>query len=136
MNEIAVWNSASANVSDVQTAVVGTKTPNGYGLYDVIGNVWEMCLDGWTRFHSDGSPAVDPCYPESATLASDGYMATACNNGTSSCPGYHSRRGGSYELRNGDYLRVCGRYACEWRATWWGAAPGCGFRLCAPCDAK
>ena len=135
LDAIAVWNKSAAAVSGLQTAVVGTKEPNAYGLYDVIGNVWEICRDGWKRAYSDNSPAVDPCVPDSESEAS-GYVATACKNGTAASPGYHSRRGGSYELQNITYLRVCGRYACDWRATWWGAAPGCGFRLCAPCEAR
>jgi len=135
LDAIAVWNKSAAAVSGLQTAVVGTKEPNAYGLYDVIGNVWEICRDGWKQRYSDNSPAVDPCVPDSESEAS-GYVATACKNGTAASPGYHSRRGGSYELQNITYLRVCGRYACDWRATWWGAAPGCGFRLCAPCEAR
>ncbi len=135
LDAIAVWNKSAVAVSDLQTAVVGTKEPNAYGLYDVIGNVWEICRDGWKQRYSDNSPAVDPCVPDSESEAS-GYVATACKNGTAASPGYHSRRGGSYELQNITYLRVCGRYACDWRATWWGAAPGCGFRLCAPCEAR
>lgn len=130
LDAIAVWNRVAVDPSGLQTAVVGTKAPNGYGLYDVIGNVWEICRDAWKRAYSDGSPAVDPCIPDSEGEAS-GYVSTACKNGV-----YHARRGGSYELRNFSYLRCCGRYACEWRAIWWGAKAGCGFRLAAPCIAR
>ena len=57
----AVFNTSS-------TLAVGSKTPNAWGLYDTIGNVWEFCLD--RSGLSNMADNVDPFVPYEATGSS------------------------------------------------------------------
>ena len=98
---------------------VGLLKPNAYGLYDMHGNVAEICLDAWSgsggQSASDGSEVVDPTGPE----ASDG--------GT-----YRVLKGGGYKTNKGE----CGS---GMRNTSSGATPiepDIGFRLVCPAIAR
>jgi sulfatase modifying factor 1 len=55
------YNANSGN----RTRSVGGKTPNGLGLYDMTGNVWEWCQDWYGEKYYGESPRDNPRGPSS-----------------------------------------------------------------------
>ncbi|GAB3954879.1 formylglycine-generating enzyme family protein [Spirosoma harenae] len=56
----AIW--ASAQMGSTTTAKVGQKTPNAWGLYDTLGNVWE-----WVQDYYNEKLFADPTPPRSGS---------------------------------------------------------------------
>jgi formylglycine-generating enzyme required for sulfatase activity len=50
------------------TSPVGSFSSNGYGLYDMAGNVWDWCYDKWDSSYYSSSSGSDPRGPASGSF--------------------------------------------------------------------
>jgi formylglycine-generating enzyme len=68
------------------TSPVGSFEPNGYGLYDLCGNVWEWTSD-WFRASGDGAASKPCCAPQ--TLPGERFPRKVIKGGSHLCaPNY------------------------------------------------
>ncbi len=63
------WAEKSVDDGYTYTSPIGSYPPNGYGLYNMAGNVFEWCYDGYLDYYSEdylSSPYVNPeaSYPD------------------------------------------------------------------------
>lgn len=89
------------------TAPVHAFAPNGFGLYNVVGNVWEWCRDGFSPTYHRDTPGADPLFEGDASE--------------------RSQRGGSFLC----HRSYCNRYrvAARGRNTPDSTAANVGFRV-------
>jgi formylglycine-generating enzyme required for sulfatase activity len=52
------------------THPIGQKHPNGFGIYDMAGNVWEWVNDWYSATYYASSPAVNPAGPTTGSMRS------------------------------------------------------------------
>ena len=95
-----ILNSTNANSQTCAPHPVGQKLPNGYGLYDMLGNAIEWSLDYHAAFDTSVNPAIDPegASVEQATKETSGQERP-----------YRVLKGGGYSTRP-DYLNCFMRW--------------------------
>jgi formylglycine-generating enzyme required for sulfatase activity len=68
------------------TSPVERFPPNGYGLYDMAGNVWEWTADDFAQPESNGRPC---CAPQRAHVPAERYPHKVIKGGSHLCaPNY------------------------------------------------
>ena len=74
-------DNANYDVKVGKTTVVGSYPANGYGLYDMGGNVWEWCQDWYGGDYYNNSPTKNPSGPGtgSSRVLRGGYWNSSTN---------------------------------------------------------
>ena len=93
------WSDKNIDDGYTYTAPVGSYPANGYGLYDMAGNVWELCFDAYDENFYANSPRRNPIASVIITNAVDNSI---------SVNKIRVGRGGSW-LSSAQFVRVADR---------------------------
>ena len=84
--EDLAWFNVNVPAEGRTYKVVGLKQPNAWGLYDMLGNIWEHCLDWYENAAS--SEYLDPKGPESSSTGTRMMRGGSVHNASGSCVSY------------------------------------------------
>ena len=68
------WPEHACDDGFAKTAPVGSFKPNGFSLYDMMGNVWEWCADRFDKKYYEESPRNNPLNSLSGPGVISGYV--------------------------------------------------------------